>query len=136
MDKEFIYIGAIVIFLLLAFFLKKTNETVSKIFTTIGFGAVVLTTTNYSHNLALHFNNPSIATACTVISILFFIFIVIKFWIKTMKIFIIILLISIFAFSPKIINMYHNFESTVTNEMHNIDLEREANNFINKIKTR
>ena len=58
---------------------------------------------------------------------LFFIFIVIKFWIKTMKIFIIILLISIFVFSPKIINMYHNFESTVTNEMHNIDLDTNVN---------
>lgn len=136
MNKEFIYIGAIIIFLLLAFFVKKTNGTLSKIFTTIGVGAIVLTTTNYSNSIAIHFNNPSIATICTVISILFFIFIVIKFWIKTMKIFIIILLISIFAFSPKIINMYHNFESTVTEGMHNVDLEREANKFINKIKTR
>lgn len=133
MNIELIYIVGVVVFLILAYFVRKTNKIISKIFTTIGIGAIVLTLTNFSQTLSLHFNNPIIAKVCTAISILFFIFIIIKFWIKTIKIFIIILLISIFAFYPTIINTYHNFEHTINENIHNVNLEKSANDLINTV---
>ena len=104
------YIIGFLVFIILAKVVKKTNKVLSKIFTTIGIGAVILTFTNLGNEIALFFNIPSISTISMILSVLFFIMLIIKFWIKTIKIFIIAIILFVIAMVPLGLDTYVDFQ--------------------------
>ena len=118
---EFVYIIGFIVFLILAKVVKKTNKILSKIFNTIGIGAVILTFTNLGNQLALHFNNPMISTVCMILSIIFFVSLIIKFWIKTIKVFIIAIILFIMALVPTGLDTYIDFQNIKDNVIENVE---------------
>ena len=107
---ELVYILAIIIFLILAKTVKNTNKMLSKIFTTVGICAVILT-----------FTNPMISKICILISVLFFIFLLIKFWLNSIKMFIIILVIFVIALSTTSLGAYFDFKNLADNLRHGVE---------------
>ena len=127
---EILYIIGFIVFLFLAKTVKKTNEVLSKIFMTVGFCAILLTCTNLGNRLSIAMNNPAISKICLLISILFFIFLLAKFLLNSIKLFVIIIIILGVLLATTDLGNYFNIKNFTDNITH----EAEQIEFIDKFK--
>lgn len=127
---EILYIIGFIVFLFLAQTVKKTNEVLSKIFMSVGFVAVLLTCTNLGNRLAIATNNPAISKICLLIAILFFIFLLTKFLLNSIKLFVILVVIFGILLATTDLGAYFNIKNFTDNITHGA----EQIDFIDKFK--